>query len=204
MGSDHIIYFDRLTGRVGYTKTFFHQTEKDEFGNASFAWQDIVCTTQYRTTTQYGSQAQLPYIYHVDLEKYPESEVEVVVSEATNSRTYCYLFWEEVCRFMDNTKPLPDVPEYEEVRHLDPVTAAFDKDNGRPKRFWQDMSFEQQSKIEDELTSEAFNFAFDKPQAEITKPWEVWPIDPAMPKPVLDNTYKFKQILIQITCGCPV
>ncbi|NTS78945.1 hypothetical protein HR060_19125 [Catenovulum sp. SM1970] len=105
---------------------------------------------------------------------------------------------------MDNTKPLPDVPVYEAVRHLDSVTAAFDKKNGRPESFWQDMSFEQQNKIEKELLSEAFNFAFDKPQAEITKPWEVWPIDPAMPLPVLDNTYKFKRVFRQITCGSPL
>ncbi|NTS78918.1 hypothetical protein HR060_18960 [Catenovulum sp. SM1970] len=204
MGSDHIIYFDRLTGRVGYTKSFNHQTEKDEFGNASFAWQDIVCITQYAVTSQHGSQAQLPYIRHRDFDTYPESDVEVVVSESANSRTYCYLFWEEVCRFMDNTKPLPDVPVYEAVRHIDPVTAAFDKENGRPERFWQDMSVEQQRVIKRQLMSEAFNFAFDKPQAEITKPWEVWPIDPAMPQPVLDNKYKFKRLLKQITFGCPV
>ncbi|NTS78917.1 hypothetical protein HR060_18955, partial [Catenovulum sp. SM1970] len=121
IGSDNIIYFDRLTGRVGYTKAFSHQTEKDEFGNPSFAWQDIVCTTQYAVTTQYGSQAHIPYIRHRYLDTYPESGVEVAVSESANSRTYCYLFWEEVCRFMDNTKPLPDVPVYEAVRHLDPV-----------------------------------------------------------------------------------
>ncbi|WP_246283225.1 hypothetical protein [Marinifaba aquimaris] len=204
VGSDNIIYFDRLTGRVGYTKPFTHQTEKDEFGNASFAWQDIVCTTQYVVTTQYGNQAHIPYIQHRDLDTYPESGVEVAVSESANSRTYCYLFWEEVCRFMDNTKPLPDVPVYEAVRHLDPVTATFDKENGRPERFWQDMSFDQQYSIEAKLISEAFDFAFDKPQAEITKPWEIWPIDPEMPLPVFDNKYKFKRLLKQITFGYPL
>jgi len=48
--------------------------------------------------------------------------------------------WTFLQWFMDVNLPLPDLPELELYRHLDPTTAAYDNKTGRPERYWRDMS----------------------------------------------------------------
>lgn len=50
-------------------------------------------------------------------------------------------FWDSLQRYMDVTQPLPDLPLLEQFRHLDPVTAAHDQQQGRPPRRWRDMPY---------------------------------------------------------------
>ena len=45
-------------------------------------------------------------------------------------------------QFMDKSKPLPDVPFLEEVRHLDETTRAYDKAHKRNHDFWKKKSRE--------------------------------------------------------------
>jgi hypothetical protein len=40
---------------------------------------------------------------------------------------------------MDTSGPLPELPRYEEFRHLDPTTADYDRQTLRPPRLWIDM-----------------------------------------------------------------
>ena len=47
--------------------------------------------------------------------------------------------WDFIQNYMDTSGPLPELPRYEEFRHLDPTTAAYDQQTGRPPRFWIDM-----------------------------------------------------------------
>jgi hypothetical protein len=47
--------------------------------------------------------------------------------------------WDFLQNYMDISRPLPDLPRYEEFRHLDPTTAAHDLKTGRNPRFWIDM-----------------------------------------------------------------
>ncbi|RMR06083.1 hypothetical protein ALP94_00579 [Pseudomonas savastanoi pv. glycinea] len=47
--------------------------------------------------------------------------------------------WDFLQNYMDTSGPLPELPRYEEFRHLDPTTAAYDQQTGRPLRFWIDM-----------------------------------------------------------------
>lgn len=47
---------------------------------------------------------------------------------------FCEL--ELIENFMDTTKPLADIPQFEYYREFDKTTAEFDKANGRPKYFW--------------------------------------------------------------------
>ncbi|MDU8358662.1 MULTISPECIES: hypothetical protein [Pseudomonas] len=47
--------------------------------------------------------------------------------------------WDFLQNYMDTSGPLPELPRYEEFRHLDPTTAAYDQQTGRPPRFWIDM-----------------------------------------------------------------
>jgi hypothetical protein len=50
--------------------------------------------------------------------------------------------WDFLQNYMDTSRPLPDLPRYEEFRHLDPTTAAHDKKTGRNPRYWIDMDDE--------------------------------------------------------------
>ncbi|MHC8352710.1 hypothetical protein ACYZT7_26260 [Pseudomonas sp. RT4P38] len=47
--------------------------------------------------------------------------------------------WDFIQNYMDVSRPLPDLPQYEEYRHLDPTTAEHDRLTGRNPRFWIDM-----------------------------------------------------------------
>ncbi|MCD5976839.1 hypothetical protein [Pseudomonas quasicaspiana] len=47
--------------------------------------------------------------------------------------------WDFLQNYMDTSGPLPELPRYEEFRHLDPTTAVYDQQTGRPPRFWIDM-----------------------------------------------------------------
>ncbi|MFJ2323793.1 hypothetical protein [Pseudomonas sp. NPDC087817] len=47
--------------------------------------------------------------------------------------------WDFIQNYMDVSRPLPDLPQYEEYRHLDPTTAEHDHRTGRNPRFWIDM-----------------------------------------------------------------
>ncbi|RFA29873.1 hypothetical protein CAI21_08545 [Alkalilimnicola ehrlichii] len=48
--------------------------------------------------------------------------------------------WEYWQQYMDVSRPLPDVPIFEPVRELDPVTAAYDREHNRPKYYWRNIS----------------------------------------------------------------
>lgn len=52
-----------------------------------------------------------------------------------------YAAWDMLQRYMDVSQPLPDVPELEPFRHLDPTTKAFDEagKRGRPATYWRDL-----------------------------------------------------------------
>lgn len=47
--------------------------------------------------------------------------------------------WDFIQNYMDVSRPLPDLPQYEEYRHLDPTTAEHDRLTGRNPRYWIDM-----------------------------------------------------------------
>ncbi|MGY5614899.1 hypothetical protein [Vibrio brasiliensis] len=51
-----------------------------------------------------------------------------------------YRIWNMILCYMDVSQPLPDCLILEESRHLDPVTAEYDKRVGRNPRYWRDMS----------------------------------------------------------------
>ena len=49
-------------------------------------------------------------------------------------------FWDCLQRYMDISQPLPDLPVLEQFRHLDPTTARYDAQSGRPPRRWRDTN----------------------------------------------------------------
>ncbi|MEB0042521.1 hypothetical protein, partial [Pseudomonas sp. MH10] len=59
----------------------------------------------------------------------------------------CCALWDFLQNYMDTSRPLPDLPRYEQYRHLDPTTAEYDRKTRRNPRFWIDMddaTFEQE------------------------------------------------------------
>ena len=50
-------------------------------------------------------------------------------------------FWDTLQRYMDVTQPLPELPILEQFRHLDPTTAAHDRQSKRDPRRWRDMPY---------------------------------------------------------------
>ena len=60
--------------------------------------------------------------------------------------------WDFFQNYMDTSRPLPDLPCYEQYRHLDPVTAEHDRRTGRDPRYWIDMDDETfKGKVKDML-----------------------------------------------------
>lgn len=53
---------------------------------------------------------------------------------------YCDDLWDFIQNYMDVTKPLPDIPLFEEYRHLDPTTKVYDEKTNRPARYWREMN----------------------------------------------------------------
>ncbi len=50
-------------------------------------------------------------------------------------------FWDCLQRYMDVSQPLPELPVLEQFRHLDPVTAEYDRQSKRDPRRWRDMPY---------------------------------------------------------------
>ncbi len=58
-----------------------------------------------------------------------------------NSVRFRYMFieWEFFQQMMDINLPLPDVPRFEPLRHLDPTTKAWDEEHGRDPDYWKNF-----------------------------------------------------------------
>lgn len=196
------IYFDRKTQLVGYTYDLPFCTQRDEFGNCCFRWDEISCQVDSVTSTSYGSVAKVPIVYVKGL-KYQQTKrtkIILVVTEIAQNPLHCIIEWERICRHMDLTKPLPDSPVYEPFRANDPITAEFDKQNNRPARYWLAMSFDQQVEIKNELLDEAWDYewsATSEPIEEVVKPWLRWTPDTSK-KETLNWKFKIKRLLQQL------
>ncbi|BAV77933.1 hypothetical protein PCAU_5724 [Pseudomonas chlororaphis subsp. aurantiaca] len=61
----------------------------------------------------------------------------LIIPDNTTQRP-CAL-WDFLQNFMDVSRPLPELPLYEPYRHLDPMTAEYDRKTGREARYWIEM-----------------------------------------------------------------
>ena len=61
-----------------------------------------------------------------------------LLSPGPDTQQACAL-WDFIQNYMNVSRPLPDLPQYEEYRHLDPTTVEYDRSTGRNPRFWIDM-----------------------------------------------------------------
>ena len=104
---------------------------------------------------------------------YPDRPEGVNMPAPVNSEWQRNLVWEFYQRFMDISKPLPDLPEYEPHRHKDPVTAEYDKRVGRPKDFWKNMDYEEALKLQERSAEAARSFPWGKTRKEaIASGWK--------------------------------
>ncbi|WP_386080091.1 hypothetical protein ACFIOZ_17785 [Vreelandella sp. F11] len=71
-----------------------------------------------------------------------EAHVALVGMFGVTSRLDQLSAWDMLQRFMDTSQPLPDSPQWEQFRPLDPATLEWDKETGRPPRYWRDMDDE--------------------------------------------------------------
>ena len=58
-----------------------------------------------------------------------------------------YADWALIQRFMDVSKPLPDIPLFEAFRQLDPTTKDYDQKTGRPEHYWRDMDIKEGKRL---------------------------------------------------------
>ncbi|MGA4606553.1 hypothetical protein [Pseudoalteromonas maricaloris] len=174
------VYFDREKQKVSFTLDIPQCTERDEFGNCCFDYSEINLRFQRVTTDQYGAMTYAPIISHKNGQKFPKAKITAIVDENPRSPIECLILFEDIRRFMDKSKPLPESPEYEGFRHLDPVTAEHDKAIGRPANYWSEMSFAQQVEIGNKVYEpiKELNEQFPKePLPEMKEPWKHWKPD---------------------------
>lgn len=76
---------------------------------------------------------------------------------ATTNREDVLAFWLLICRYMDVTQPLPDIPLFESFRHEDPRTLRHDEKSGRDPRYWRDMSKEEYERFKQDNRHKLYN-----------------------------------------------
>lgn len=87
----------------------------------------------------YGYESRL-YVFH------PETNESFYLLEKTidehdiNWWIELEIVWALLSHYMDTSRPLPDIPDFEPFRQLDPTTQAFDVQTKRPDYLWFNMS----------------------------------------------------------------
>ncbi|MBZ5488991.1 hypothetical protein HW452_15815 [Halomonas aquamarina] len=128
-----------LNRRTGMVKIFANSAKK------STAWKiahelpfhEFDCYIQSSPTSQGIAQYNLSLVHYS-----VEAHVALVGMFGVTSRLDQLAAWDMLQRFMDTSQPLPDSPQWEQFRSLDPTTLEWDKEIARPPRYWRDMDDE--------------------------------------------------------------
>jgi hypothetical protein len=121
--------FDRPSGKVmmiGPKKTVTYY----------FKDFDPVCSVS-RTTG--GAREWHAYLTHRDNG--------LCIGIASGAFVDCVLTWNYLLQFMDISKPLPDIPEHEHNRHLDPTTKAHDQKIKREADYWHQKGYKEMNAL---------------------------------------------------------
>ncbi|MGF1868436.1 hypothetical protein [Photobacterium indicum] len=78
--------------------------------------------------------------------------------------------WNYIQAFMDNDKPLPDLPVFELYRHLDTTSVAYDEKVGRKPDYWRSMSDEAFETTVDDIQKKQNNKAYTGMKLNIFAP----------------------------------
>lgn len=126
--------------------------------------------------------------YSLEITHRQKRELRIPASDDDPIKKITLMRWELIQEFMDISKPLPDIPELEPFRHLDPVTAEWDKKHNRPPDLYEKMSNKTFVKYQDKLVWEyekGFQWGSDRwlSEAEGWEPppeeWWLVPVDDA-------------------------
>ena len=124
--------FERTTGKI-----YWHHSEIETVVEMDF--KDCVpCITGAHTPMGTG-KIHDGYLYNTKLK--------VSIPIATRSYRDSVLTWNFLLNYMDTSQPLPDIPLFESVRHLDPTTKAYDQKTGRDPDYWWKLGQKGASKI---------------------------------------------------------
>src|SRR5690554_117735 len=127
---------NRRTGMV----TLFKYKRRFPFGKATLVGEESAPFYEFDAYVGVMATPQgLPYHHLYFVHRYRPIQVDIDLLGGVSNRQDCLALWDMWQNFMDISHPLPDVPLWEEYRHLDPTTAEHDRRIGRPPRYWRDM-----------------------------------------------------------------
>src|SRR5690606_23125285 len=127
---------NRRTGMV----TLFKYKRRFPFGKATLVGEESAPFYEFDAYVGVMATPQgLPYHHLYFVHRYRPIHVDIDLLGGVSNRQDCLALWDMWQNFMDISHPLPDVPLWEEYRHLDPTTAEHDRRTGRPPRYWRDM-----------------------------------------------------------------
>ncbi|PRY58717.1 hypothetical protein B0H98_1187 [Vreelandella songnenensis] len=128
-----------LDRRTGMVKVFANSAKKSTAWKVAheLPFHEFDCYLQSSPSSQGIAQYNLSLVHYS-----VEAHVALVGMFGVTSRLDQLAAWDMVQRFMDTSQPLPDSPQWEQFRPLDPTTLEWDKEIARPPRFWRDMEDE--------------------------------------------------------------
>ncbi len=126
-----------LNRRTGMVTAFCNPKKKVNAGK--IAWQSPFA--EFDCYVHSGPTHQgLPLYYAVIVHSFREEAMYLTDFQAASASDEDHkALWNFWLQYMDSTATLPDIPLFEPHRHKDPVTAEYDKANGRSPRYWRDM-----------------------------------------------------------------
>ncbi|MGP9665840.1 hypothetical protein ACT3TY_14600 [Halomonas sp. AOP22-C1-8] len=128
-----------LNRRTGMVKVFANSAKKSTAWKVAheLPFHEFDCYIQSSPSSQGIAQYNLSLVHYS-----VEAHVALVGMFGVTSRLDQLAAWDMLQRFMDTSQPLPDSPQWEQFRPLDPTTLEWDKEIARPPRFWRDMDDE--------------------------------------------------------------
>jgi hypothetical protein len=140
--------FNRRTGLV----TVYHYDKKDTWGKTGKPEEETAPFYEfdaYLTNEVIYPGGTVHTLYLVN--RYHPIVIPVGNLIGKTSHEECYALWDMLQNFMDTSRPLPDIPLWEEHRPNDPVTAEHDRQTQRPPRYWRDMDKETWKQKNEEM-----------------------------------------------------
>ncbi|RUR52867.1 hypothetical protein [Vreelandella populi] len=128
-----------LNRRTGMVKVFANSAKKSTAWKVAheLPFHEFDCYLQSSPSSQGIAQYNLSLVHYS-----VEAHVALVGMFGVTSRLDQLAAWDMLQRFMDTSQPLPDSPQWEQFRPLDPTTLEYDKEIARPPRYWRDMDDE--------------------------------------------------------------
>ena len=123
------IFLNRATGMVSFPKTGPYPEKEIPFAEFDAYYRSMAYPT-----------GVIRYSLHIGHRYTP---ISFSIMNPTVDLLRVFSEWEQLQQFMDVSLPLPDIPELEPVRHLDPTTRAWDTEHGREPNYWKNFDLDK-------------------------------------------------------------